>query len=62
MREKDGRVRRCQLTAAPLQAAAAWIEQYRAFWEPQLESLAEYLEQVQNEEGIEEQGVSGEDG
>jgi len=43
-RHKDGRIRRCQLNAGPLEDAADWIKFYRQFWETQLDSLAEYLE------------------
>ena len=46
-REKQGRVRRCHLDGRPLEAAAGWIEEYRRFWETQLDSLARYLEQTQ---------------
>src|SRR2546428_10166151 len=35
VRQKDGRVHRCRLIAAPMRDAAAWIEQYRQFWERQ---------------------------
>ncbi len=44
-REKDGRVHRCRLEAAPIKQAAAWIDDYRRFWEVQLDQLARYLEQ-----------------
>ena len=43
-RHKDGRIRRCQLNAGPLENAADWIKYYRQFWEARLDSLAEYLE------------------
>lgn len=43
--EKDGRVRRCQLVAEPMQEAAAWIAQYRRFWEERFDALAVYLDQ-----------------
>ena len=43
-RQKDGRVRRCHLQSEPMRHAAQWIEQYRQFWEGQLDSLARYLE------------------
>jgi DNA-binding transcriptional ArsR family regulator len=43
-REVDGRVHRCRLKAQPMKNAAAWIEQYRAFWELQFDALAKYLE------------------
>ncbi len=46
-REKQGRLRRCQLDGRPLEAAAGWIEDYRRFWEARLDSLARYLEQTQ---------------
>jgi DNA-binding transcriptional ArsR family regulator len=51
VQEKDGRIRRCQLTAEPLQTAAAWIVRYRRFWETQFDQLADYLDQVQGETG-----------
>ena len=44
IREKDGRVHRCRLESAPMKEAADWIDQYRRFWEGQLDRLAEYLE------------------
>ncbi len=43
-REIDGRIHRCRLAAQPMKNAAAWIEQYRAFWELQFNTLAKYLE------------------
>jgi len=43
-RQKDGRIRRCQLTAGPLESAADWVNVYRQYWETQLDSLARYLE------------------
>jgi DNA-binding transcriptional ArsR family regulator len=43
-RAKIGRVRYCHLRAEPLAQAAGWIEQHRAFWQQQLDSLAQYLD------------------
>ena len=43
-RHKNGRIRRCELTAGPLESAADWIKFYRQFWESQLDSLADYLD------------------
>ena len=40
----EGRVRRCNLNAAPLSAAFGWIVQYRLFWEDALDALANYVE------------------
>ncbi|MGE5269892.1 MAG: ArsR/SmtB family transcription factor [Thiohalocapsa sp.] len=43
-RWKTGRVHYCRLLGPPLQQAAAWIEQHQAFWERQLDALADYLD------------------
>jgi DNA-binding transcriptional ArsR family regulator len=43
-REREGRIRRCHLVPEPLKDAAEWVQQYRQFWETQLDQLAEYLE------------------
>jgi DNA-binding transcriptional ArsR family regulator len=45
-RELDGRFHRCQLQAQPLRAAAAFMSDYRGFWEDNLDSLAEYVERT----------------
>ena len=50
VREREGRVRRCRLTSAPLRGAAEWISSYRRFWEEQLDALARYLEEQQETE------------
>jgi DNA-binding transcriptional ArsR family regulator len=47
-RSRDGRLSRCGLDAAPMRKAAEWVEEYRQFWESQLDALARFLEQ--NEE------------
>ncbi len=57
-REIDGRVHRCRLAAKPMKDAAAWIEQYRAFWETQFDALAKYLESTAREEKKEWQAHS----
>ena len=51
-RHKDGRIRRCELNAGPLETAADWIKFYRQFWETQFDSLAEYLERNQKKEDL----------
>ncbi len=48
-RERRGRVRRCHLNAANMNAAADWIDHYRRFWEARLDSLARYLEHTQKQ-------------
>ena len=55
--EKDGRVRRCRLDAGPLKEASDWISRYQLFWEQQLDSLASYLDQLQNDQTPEEDGT-----
>ena len=42
--EKDGRVRRCHLEAAPLSDAFGWLTRYRVLWEDRLDALAIHLE------------------
>jgi len=44
-RHKEGRIRRCELNAGPLESASDWIRFYREFWESQFDSLAKYLDQ-----------------
>lgn len=42
-RSKEGRVVSCELSAKPMQAAAAWMSRYEKFWSDRLDSLARYL-------------------
>jgi DNA-binding transcriptional ArsR family regulator len=44
-RQKDGRVHRCHIEAAPMRAAAGWIARYREFWEEKLDALDRYLKE-----------------
>jgi DNA-binding transcriptional ArsR family regulator len=44
-RNKEGRVVSCELSAAPMKAAAAWMSRYEKFWTEKLDSLARYLYQ-----------------
>src|SRR5882724_12015032 len=48
VRWKIGRVHYCRLVADPLAQAGAWIEQHQAFWERQLDALADYLDREQD--------------
>jgi DNA-binding transcriptional ArsR family regulator len=43
--EPEGRVRRCQIDAAPLSAAFGWLTRYRVLWEDRLGRLATHLAQ-----------------
>lgn len=45
--DRQGRIRRCRLRAAPLRVANQWIERYRRFWAERLDALAEFVEQAQ---------------
>ena len=49
-RQRKGRVHRLKLDAQPMQAAQAWIEEYRKFWEASFDRLDEYLKQLQTKE------------
>jgi len=44
-RTKEGRVVSCELSAAPMQQAAAWMSRYEKFWTEKLDALARYLYQ-----------------
>ena len=50
MRRKEGRIHHCRLAVGPLQGAAEWLEFYRGFWETRFESLADYLENLDQED------------
>jgi DNA-binding transcriptional ArsR family regulator len=44
-RTKEGRVVSCELSAAPMKEAVAWMQRYERFWTEKLDSLARYLYQ-----------------
>lgn len=48
--DKIGRVRKVELDAAPMQMAGEWIDNYREFWEGQLDRLSQYLDTLEEEE------------
>ena len=43
-RSRDGQRLYCHLEPGPLQAADAWLERYRRFWEQGFDRLAAHLE------------------
>src|SRR5512140_833672 len=49
-RSRQAQWRPCRLRAAPLQKAAAWMEEYRKFWEERLDRLDDYLKELQPNE------------
>jgi DNA-binding transcriptional ArsR family regulator len=49
-RSRRAQFRPCRLEAAPLKAAAGWIEQYRREWEDRYDRLEAYLAQLQRQQ------------
>jgi DNA-binding transcriptional ArsR family regulator len=47
-RSRDAQWRPCHLEAAPLEAVSAWLEEYRRFWDRNLDSLGAYLKTMQS--------------
>ena len=52
-RGKEAQWRPCHLEAKPLEAVFAWVEDYRRFWEQNLDSLAKYLQTIGGKRGRE---------
>src|SRR2546423_15390571 len=48
--DPEGRVRRCQIDAAPLSAAFGWLTRYRALWEDRSAPFAGHLEATREKE------------
>jgi DNA-binding transcriptional ArsR family regulator len=46
--KQDGRERICEARLGKLNEVANWVEQYSAFWNQKLDSLEEYLQQIQS--------------
>lgn len=51
-RGKEAQWRPCELKAAPLKEANAWMEQYRQFWEERFDRLDAYLQELQSKEKV----------
>jgi DNA-binding transcriptional ArsR family regulator len=45
--KQQGRERYCEAKLSNLNQVSDWVEQYRKFWEKKLDSLEQYLEQLQ---------------
>src|SRR3979490_2340282 len=45
VRSMESRAASCELDAAPMKAAAAWMSRYERFWTEKLAALEEYLSQ-----------------
>ena len=51
-RETNAQWRLCRIDPAGLRRAAAWVETYRRFWEDGLDSLARYLDDLNQEKEL----------
>lgn len=49
-RQRRGRVHQLKLEAKPMKDAHQWIEEYRRFWEGNLDRFEGYLKQLQTRE------------
>jgi DNA-binding transcriptional ArsR family regulator len=49
-RRRDGRVHSLALEGKPMQEARAWLDQYRKFWEANLDQFEKYLDQLEKKE------------
>ena len=49
-RQRCGRVHQLKLEAEPMKNAQQWIEEYRRFWEKNLDRLDGFLKQLQTKE------------
>jgi len=50
-RGKEAQWRPCHLEAKQLEAVLTWVEQYRSFWERNLDSLEGYLKTIKRKGG-----------
>ncbi len=50
-RSRQAQWRPCQLAPEPLREVADWVEQYRKFWEGNLDNLESYLRELQAQDG-----------
>ena len=51
-RGKEAQWRPCHLEGKPLEAVFVWVEDYRRFWERNLDSLANYLQTIRGKPPI----------
>ena len=53
-RGRDAQWRPCSLKAGPLKDVAAWVGDYRRFWEESFDRLDDYLRELQAGSGVED--------
>ena len=59
---RNAQWRPCRLEGARLKEAAAWVGEYRRFWDESFERLDEYLAEIQKEQSNDNEGKNhGED-
>jgi len=58
-RGREAQWRPCRLEAEPLKDATAWLERYRAIWEPSFDRLDLYLQRTQKRTGQAKPQVRG---
>lgn len=49
-RGRQSQWRPCHLEGAPLQAVSEWLDDYRRYWDRNLDSLADYLKAFQQKD------------
>ena len=47
--ERTGRISRCRLDVGPIFAAAVWINRYSKYWQAQFDTLAAWLETIEDD-------------
>jgi len=50
VRSREAQWRPCRLQAGPLKDIAAWVEEYRRYWEESFDRLDVYLQELQRKE------------
>ena len=49
-RGREAQWRPCRLEAGPLRGVAAWVEDYRRYWEQSFDRLDDYLQKLQSKQ------------
>jgi len=45
--ERTGRISRCRLDAGPIYQAAVWVNHYSKYWQAQFDTLAAWLDEIE---------------
>jgi DNA-binding transcriptional ArsR family regulator len=49
-RGRSAQFRPCRLEAAPLKEVAAWVDEYKRYWENNFDCLGNYLQEIQSDQ------------